>query len=134
MEDRTDGVTGSGQSVPRATDPPPDPSRLHPWQPVIIGILSAIAVPKFISATGEAKAAKIQADLRTIGSAVELYYSQNGVYPNSLTDLVSEADGNGIHRRGMLESLSPSLPAIGFDGPEFAVGDQGALARRRVGE
>ncbi len=81
----------------------------------IIGILSAIAVPKFISATGEAKAAKIQADLRTIGSAAELYYSQNGVYPKSLTDLVSEADGKGF-LRSVPEAPSPAVYTLGTSG------------------
>ena len=39
----------------------------------IIGILAAIAVPKFSTATEVAARGKIQADLRTIDSAIALY-------------------------------------------------------------
>ena len=38
----------------------------------IIGILAAIAVPKFSSASETARGAKIQADLRTIDSAIAI--------------------------------------------------------------
>ena len=43
----------------------------------IIGILAAIAIPKFSSATDSAARAKIQADLRTIDSAVNLFRAAN---------------------------------------------------------
>ena len=42
----------------------------------IIGILAAIAVPKFSSASDSAKGAKLQADLRTIDSAVAIAVAQ----------------------------------------------------------
>lgn len=42
----------------------------------IIGILAAVAVPSFIDATDEARTARIQADLSTIGAAVEIYYAK----------------------------------------------------------
>ena len=47
----------------------------------IIGILSAIAIPKFSSATETAKRAKIQADLRTIDSAIMIYQASAGTVP-----------------------------------------------------
>ena len=47
----------------------------------IIGILSAIAIPKFSSATETAKRAKIQADLRTIDSAIMIYQASAGTTP-----------------------------------------------------
>ena len=43
----------------------------------IIGILSAIAIPKFESANESARGAKIQADLRSIDSAIQLFIAQN---------------------------------------------------------
>lgn len=67
---------------------------------VIIGILAAVAVPNFISATDEAKAARIQADLSVIGSAVEIYHAKKGSYPTALSDLVStSADGKDGYLR-----------------------------------
>ena len=55
----------------------------------IIGVLSAIAVPKLASSTESAKIAKIQADLRTIGGAAAIYYSQNGSFPADTATLVA---------------------------------------------
>lgn len=50
----------------------------------IIGILAAIVVPKFSSATDSATKAKIQADLRTLDSAISMYYAKNGSYPTTI--------------------------------------------------
>ncbi|MGI9860043.1 prepilin-type N-terminal cleavage/methylation domain-containing protein [Moorella naiadis] len=47
---------------------------------VIIGILAAIAVPQFMGQSDKAKKAKANADLKTIGSAIEMYYTaENGL-------------------------------------------------------
>ena len=53
----------------------------------IIGILAAIAVPKFTDASNSAKIAKIQADLRTMDSAMAIYYAKNNAYPDDKTIL-----------------------------------------------
>ncbi len=58
----------------------------------IVGILAAVAVPNLVGMTNEAKVAKIQADLSTIGTAAEVYYVKNGKYPASLSDLVGDND------------------------------------------
>ena len=47
----------------------------------ILGILAAIAIPKFGDATATANTAKIQADLRTIDSASVMYQAQFGDIP-----------------------------------------------------
>ena len=52
----------------------------------IIGILSAIAIPKFTGATETARGAKIQADLRSIDSAIQIYKAQN---PNTTANASS---------------------------------------------
>ena len=44
----------------------------------IIGILAAIAVPKFMSSTEAAKIAKVQADVHSIGSAAAMHEAVNG--------------------------------------------------------
>ncbi len=79
----------------------------------IIGILAAAAVPSFIDATDEARVARIQADLSTVGSAVEIYYAKNGKYPAALSDLVADSDGRGGYLRA-----EPKPPV---DGDEYAL-------------
>lgn len=45
----------------------------------ILGILAAIAIPKFSDSTSAANTAKIAADLRTIDSALVMYQANGGV-------------------------------------------------------
>ena len=54
---------------------------------VVIGILASIAVPRFTDTTTKANTAKIQADLSTLDSAIDIYYMENGEYPSSISDL-----------------------------------------------
>ena len=55
----------------------------------IIGILAAIAIPKFQNANASARGAKIQADLRTLDSAQQLYNVSAGSYAADQAALVS---------------------------------------------
>jgi prepilin-type N-terminal cleavage/methylation domain-containing protein len=43
----------------------------------IIGILAAIAVPKFTDSTATARTAKVQADLRAMDTAIQMYMASN---------------------------------------------------------
>lgn len=47
---------------------------------VIIGILAAVAVPKFTSTKGRAYAASLKGDLRNLASAQESYFFQFATY------------------------------------------------------
>ena len=47
----------------------------------ILGILAAIALPKFTDSTTSANTAKAQADLRTIDAAIVMYQAQEGTTP-----------------------------------------------------
>lgn len=49
---------------------------------VIIGILAAIAIPKFSSTKGKAYMATVKSDLKNFASAQESYYYDNGFYYN----------------------------------------------------
>lgn len=54
----------------------------------IIGILAAVAIPNLVGMTDEAKIAKIQSDLSTIGTAMEVYHvKKGGTYPTDLSVL-----------------------------------------------
>jgi general secretion pathway protein G len=71
----------------------------------IIGILSAIAIPKFTDATKTARGAKIQADLRTMESAIAIYYASAGEYPADPAALVT----------AKLLAAEPAGPASGVE-------------------
>lgn len=47
----------------------------------IIGILAAIAVPNFLNAQTRAKIARVHADQRSFGEAMEMYFLDNNSYP-----------------------------------------------------
>jgi type IV pilus assembly protein PilA len=47
---------------------------------VIIGILAAIAIPKFANTKGKANAAALKTDLRNLASAQEAYFFENATY------------------------------------------------------
>lgn len=51
---------------------------------VIIGILAAIAIPKFANTKGKAYAAAMRSDLRNLAVAQESYMYDNAVYAGSL--------------------------------------------------
>jgi type IV pilus assembly protein PilA len=54
---------------------------------VIIGILAAIAIPKFASTKGQAFLAAMRSDLRNLATAEEGYYYSNSAYSNNLSAL-----------------------------------------------
>ena len=55
---------------------------------VVIGILATIAVPRFTDVTTKANTAKIQSDLSTIDTAIQMYYMEKNSYPSQISDLV----------------------------------------------
>ncbi len=54
---------------------------------VIIGILAAIAIPKFQNTKGKANAASLKTDLRNLTTAQEAYFYDNAVYANAISAL-----------------------------------------------
>ena len=55
---------------------------------LILGILTAVAVPRFVNMAGEAEESAIAADLATMRNALDLYSLEHGgKYPGSLTAL-----------------------------------------------
>ena len=61
---------------------------------VIIGILAAIAIPKFQNTKGKANAAALKTDLRNLASAQEAYFFENSTYSANVTLLnISSSPG-----------------------------------------
>jgi len=54
---------------------------------MIIGIMAAVAVPKFSSTIITANTAKVQSDLTTLDAAIAVYQLENGYEPASLDAL-----------------------------------------------
>ena len=54
---------------------------------VIIGVLAAIAIPKFQNTKGKANAASLRADLRNLVTAEEAYFYDNSVYTTDVNSL-----------------------------------------------
>jgi prepilin-type N-terminal cleavage/methylation domain-containing protein len=66
---------------------------------VIIGILAAIAIPKFSATREKAYFAAMKSDLKNLASQQEIYYADNYTYTTSTTNLgfvESEAINVGI--------------------------------------
>lgn len=53
----------------------------------IIGVLAAVAIPKFTDVTAVANTGKIAADLRTLDNAIQMYYAKEGKLPSAITDV-----------------------------------------------
>lgn len=61
---------------------------------VVIGILAAIAIPKFSAAREKAFVSTVTADLRNLASLQEVYYNQHYTYSSSEADLgFTRSDG-----------------------------------------
>ncbi|MEA4882891.1 MAG: prepilin-type N-terminal cleavage/methylation domain-containing protein [Clostridia bacterium] len=62
---------------------------------VIIGVLAAVGVPAYKGMTDKAREAACDANLRTVQTAVSMYYAEYGEYPaNLLPATLADRDGN----------------------------------------
>ena len=85
----------------------------------VIGILAAIAVPRFTDVTTKANTAKIQSDLATLDSAIQLYYMEEGKYPSdvpALKDYVNDAGSLQPPQSGKFyaEGTEKDIPSGGY--------------------
>ena len=91
---------------------------------VILGILAAIVIPQFTSASESARASSLSAQLQTIRSQLELYQIQhNGDYP-TLANLQIDDAGTGLDGWQPLTTLTEQdgtirLNGAGADGDEL---------------
>lgn len=53
----------------------------------VLGILAAVAVPRFTSITTAANTARVQSDLSTLDTAIAIYQMDNGEFPSSVSSL-----------------------------------------------
>jgi len=65
----------------------------------ILGILAAIAVPRFSGVRDTAAIGAAEADGRTILSAVGIYYAEHGAYPAAAANLSAYIENTGLTSR-----------------------------------
>jgi type IV pilus assembly protein PilA len=74
---------------------------------VIIGILAAIAIPKFAATKDKAKLASVRSDLRNIMTAQEAYYIDWTTYTSALSSTVFQpSQGNTVQVTGSATSFT----------------------------
>ena len=54
----------------------------------ILGVLTAIAIPRFINANMAARGSKILADMNACESAVNIYYTKTGNFPDDADTII----------------------------------------------
>ena len=70
----------------------------------IIGVLAAIAVPKFTDTMTSARTARVQADLQVLNSASVMRMAEKGAAPTALSDL-----SDYVNNIGELEPASGTV-------------------------
>lgn len=71
---------------------------------IVLAILAAIVLPKFIGSSTRARESRMKADLRLIREAIDRFHNDTGAFPARLSDLADtkaparglDADGNQI--------------------------------------
>jgi prepilin-type N-terminal cleavage/methylation domain-containing protein len=79
----------------------------------IIGILTAIAFPLYANIQSRARVAKVQADERTLASAVVVYSAHTGVLPVGLPTLTVATVVNGVSAGPFINPIP--TPPTGWD-------------------
>src|SRR5579862_8677483 len=75
---------------------------------IVIAVLAAIAIPKFVNSSARSKEASLHADLKLVRNAVSVFQSDTGAFPAALTDLaVTTAPANGLDSTGAVLAIPP---------------------------
>jgi general secretion pathway protein G len=105
----------------------------------ILAVLTAIATPQLMGYFGKAKTQSAQIQIQSIGTALELYYMENGSYPSQSVGLKALVDAppeathwNGPYLKKAQNLLDPwgrpyqySYPAANGDYVVYSLGPDG---------
>jgi type II secretion system protein G len=61
---------------------------------VIVGVLSAVAIPSFLNQVRRSRTAEAQAALTAVGRGSEVYRLENSIFPNSYADIKAAGPGS----------------------------------------
>ena len=94
---------------------------------VIIGILSAIAIPTYIGQQDKAKDAAAMAQLRSAATSQQLYYAQQNVYAGTITELETYGfrQGEQVVTVGAADASTYCMEAPGGAGTFMITEDTG---------
>ena len=81
---------------------------------VIIGILAAIAIPKFSSTRERAYIAQVTSDLKIMASQMETYQSNNNMYATNVSLLIDFTMSQGVNITINEANLGTGWAATGF--------------------
>jgi len=84
----------------------------------IIGIIAAIAIPNLLHALNSARQKRSMADIRTIGTALEMYQKDNSFYPKLTDTTISDV-------RSHLHMYNSNFNAIDGWGMDFYYSSEG---------
>lgn len=100
---------------------------------VILGILAAIVVPQFASASQDAIKSALQSQMQTVSAQIELFRVQNaGTLPHAAAaDALADGANNGANHSGwgvlVEESFLKDTPNNGFTGSDNVVTQAAAV-------
>ncbi|HVT11403.1 MAG TPA: prepilin-type N-terminal cleavage/methylation domain-containing protein [Fimbriimonadaceae bacterium] len=76
---------------------------------IVIAVLAAIALPRFINSGLRSKESSLKADLKLYRNAIQTFSNDTGAYPASLSDLaVTTAPASGLDSTGSSKSIVSS--------------------------
>ncbi len=75
----------------------------------IIAILAAAIIPNFIGFDTEARVAATKSNLDTLRTRITLYRAKEGIYPNSLGDLLNRTYLDAGVQKAYLQKIPPEL-------------------------
>ena len=101
---------------------------------VILGILAAIVVPQFTDAADDANDAAVRSQLQTLRGQIELYYAQNGEYPNLIADGWDDMIDNDYLMGAPTNSLqnSSTVAAAAADGVGWVWAEKAGVSTSMV--
>lgn len=86
---------------------------------VVLAVLAAIVLPKFMDSSARSKESSLKADLKLIRNAISAFQADTAKYPNALADLVETDKANVKVTGGGIVSASdwhgPYLEAVPTD-------------------
>ena len=76
---------------------------------IVIAVLAAIAIPKFVNSSERSKEASLHSDLKLVRNAIATFQNDTNAYPASLSDIAAiAAPANGIDPTGAPLAIVPT--------------------------